>query len=167
MGNIVPLIPSVLVGAIAVALGSGVWSVGWAVIVAIPLISRYGFWENAMIRSELLAKHPDGGVLVGFVFDRQADWLDAHAEVGLITVKRQRVMIQTEERLVEVPLNKGTTFKRKFNIHQAIGLGGWIVIENEDLPILLIESRECDTMYASKRETDALFERLTKEKGGS
>ena len=167
MGNIVPLFPSVLVAACAAGLGFGIWSLGVGVLVAIPLISRYGFWENAEIRSELSEKFPQGGALVGFVFDRPADWLDAHAEVGLLTLGRQKLTIQTEERLVQIPLTSETQIGRQFNIHQLVGLGGWIRIENEGLPTLLIESREAETMYASNQKTAELYERLIQEKGGS
>lgn len=165
MGNLVPLFPSVIVAAIAAIFALGVWSLGLAVGVAIPLISRFGFWENAQIREELLDLHPKGGILVGFVFDRPADWLDAHAEVGLLTVARGKLVIRTEEREVRVELNKTTTIRRAFNIHQLIGLGGWIRLENDGATPLLIESREADTMFASKRLTAELFERLQKEKG--
>jgi hypothetical protein len=167
MGNIVPLLPSVLVAAFAAGLGLGIWSLGLGVLVAIPLISRYGFWENSEIRSELTEKLPRGGALVGFVFDRPADWLDAHAEVGLLTLGKKKLTIQTEERLVQIPLNSETQIGRQFNIHQLVGLGGWIRIENEGFTALLVESREAETMYANKLKTAELFERLIQEKGGS
>ncbi len=165
MGNIVPLVPSVLVAILGLRLG--VWGAGLGVIVAIPLISRFGFWENAQIRKELLNIYPQSGELVGLVHDREADLLDAHAEVGLLVVSNGAIRIQTQERLISVPLNSKTTIARQFNIHQLIGLGGWIKVINEGHPNLLIESRERDTMYASKLATHELFERLLKEKGGS
>ncbi len=167
MGNIVPLFPSVLVAACAAGLGLGVWSLGLGVLVAIPLISRYGFWENSEIRSELLEKFPEGGALVGFVFDRPADWLDAHAEVGLLTLAKKKLTIKTEERVVQIPFTPGTRIGTQFNIHQLVGLGGWIRLDNEGFPALLIESREAETMYASKLKTAELYERLIQEKGGS
>lgn len=167
MGNIVPLIPTALVVAVAGGLGLGVWSLGLGVLVAIPLISRFGFWENSQIRSELLAIYASDGLLVGFVFDRPADYLDAHAEVGLLTISRNKLKINSEERTIEVPINASTRITRQFNIHQLIGLGGWIRIQNEGLPDLRIESREQNTMFASKRKTNQLFGQLQKEKGGS
>ena len=165
MGNLVPLIPSVLVAIIGLRLG--VLGAGLGVVVAIPLISRFGFWENKQIRLELHQRYPQPGILVGFVFDKPADWLDAHAEVGLMCHRKGQVLIQTEDRLVVVPCNAKTIIGRQFNIHQLIGLGGWIKIENEGMQTLLIESREHDTMLASKGATKALFDKLQKEKGGS
>lgn len=167
MGNIVPLVPSAMVVAAAAGLGFGVWSLGFGVLTAIPLISRFGFWENSQIRSEMLALYPCGGLLVGFVFDRPADYLDAHAEVGLLTIRKGKLEIKSEDRTIEVPINANTRLTRQFNIHQLIGLGGWIRIQNEGFPDLRIESREADTMFASQRRTKVLFEQFQKEKGGS
>ncbi len=167
MGNFVPLVPSAVVASVAAGLGCGVWSLGVGVLVAIPLISRFGFWENAKIRSELLALYPQDGLLVGIVFDRSADYLDAHAEIGLLSLGEQKLKIRTEDRTVETPLNSTTRISRQFNIHKLIGLGGWILIQNDGFPDLRIESREADTMFASKLKTDELFQHLHKEKGGS
>jgi hypothetical protein len=82
-------------------------------------------------------------------------------------VAKKQLTIKTEERVVQIPFTPGTRIGTQFNIHQLVGLGGWIRLDNEGFPALLIESREAETMYASKLKTAELHERLTKEKGGS
>ena len=167
LGNFVPFAPSATAAILAAKLGLGIWSLAVAVLIAIPLISRYGFYENSQIREELAQKHPGQGDLVGFVFDRPADWLDAHAEVGFLNVRNRKIEVRTEDRLLTVPLTPNTRLSRGFNIHKIVGLGGWIVIDNDEVPTLKLESRSADTMYASKLRTAQLFERLRQEKGGS
>ena len=167
MGNIVPLVPSVICAVLGYGLGLGVWSIGLGAAVSLPLISRFGFWENALIRAELLEKFAKGGILVGIVYEQPADWLDAHAEIGLLNIEKSMIIVQTEEHRLKVPLNSQSSLRRKFNIHQLVGLGGWIVVSNPGVPDLLIESREADTMFQSKLRTNELFETVKKEKGGS
>lgn len=166
MGNLVPLAGALFATLVAAGLGLGIWSLIVGVSVGIPLISRYGFWENRQIREELESRFPHGGELVGFVYDRSADFLDAHAEVGLLYLPPGCIVLCTEHRTLRLPLNDKTAFGRKFNIHAAVGLGGWISIENAGHRPLLIESRAKDTMFAAKRCTNDLFERLSKAKGG-
>ncbi len=137
-----------LVGLVGVILGVAVCWIG---------INFLGFFENSKIEAELRARlKVDDGEMIGFVFDRRADALDAHAEIGLMHISGGSIRITTEERLLSLKIS---SVRREPNIHSLVGLGGWIRAET-DQGSIKIESRKYPTMLASARETNRLAERL-------
>lgn len=148
MGLLAGTIGYWLVGLVGVILGVAVCWIG---------INFLGFFENSKIEAELRAKlGSEDGELIGFVFDRPADALDAHAEVGLLQLSGGNIRIATEERSLNLRIS---SIRREPNIHSLVGLGGWIRAET-DQGSIKIESRKHPTMFASARETNRLAERL-------
>jgi hypothetical protein len=95
---------------------------------------------------------------VGFVYDQKPDYLDAHAEIGILEINQELLVLTTEDRTIQLPLKSLKGVKFGLNIHALIGLGGWIVLEFKHP--LKLESRKYSTMFKSAKRTRQLRREL-------
>jgi hypothetical protein len=159
LGNILPLSFGIVAAVVTIRYGLVIQCLS-AILVAWLGIATFGFYDNKQIKHELVEQIGETGELIGLVFDRPPSNLDAHAEIGLLRFQSEKLCITTEDRLIEVFRSEIESIQRGFNIHQLIGLGGWIVLHLSDARNLKIESRELNTMLMSQFRTKALFREI-------
>ena len=159
LGNLIPLGVALLVALVCFPLGffgQAIVGIGAAWLG----VSQWGFFENVKIERELRARLGSEGELIGFVYCRPPTALDAHAELGLMTILPDEIKVETEDESYLIRLADITNVDRQMNIHSLLGLGGWIALELETGRNFRFESRKYPTMYQSNRRTNELFAEL-------
>ncbi len=159
LGNLIPLGVALLIALVCFPLGF----FGQAIIgigAAWFGVSQWGFFENVKIERELRARLGSEGELIGFVYCRPPTALDAHAELGLLTIMADEIKIQTEDESYVLRLAQVTDVGRQMNIHSLLRLGGWIALELDTGRKFKFESRKFPTMYQSNRRTNEVFAEL-------
>ena len=159
MGNLVPLVFAVA-GAISTVRFGNFAAAITAIIAAWIGVNQVGFFANAIIDRELRQKTKAEGELIGFVFQNSPNGLDAHAEIGLLAVHEESLVIVTEDQSYQLTWKDIDSIKREFNIHSILGLGGWIVLNLQSGEKFKLESRKFNTMLKSRIRTKALIEEL-------
>ena len=123
-------------------------------------IDRFGFFENKKIDQELRIRTGADGELIGFVYRQPPTIYDAHAEIGLLRVTRNKVVIVSEDETIEFDRAEIVEISREKNIHSILLLGGWLVIKLSSGEVLKLESRKFNSMMISSMRTDALQDKI-------
>lgn len=161
MGNIIPLGMGTLVALLLPSTLAGFTEKGIVFVATSYVgIGLFGFFQNKKISSELrsITNKLESGEVVGFVYDQKPDYLDAHAEIGILEMNQELLVLTTEDRTIQLPLKSLKGVKFGINIHALIGLGGWIVLEFKHP--LKLESRKYSTMFKSAKRTRQLRREL-------
>ena len=159
LGNALPLGLGIAVGSVLFPFDAAIRSLA-AVVAAWIGVSQWGFFENSEIEQELRAKTLAEGELIGFVFKKNPTALDAHAEIGILTVSPKKLSVVTEDGKVEILRQDVTSITKLRNIHSLILLGGWVVLILADGAQFKFESRKHRTMWQSRKRTAILFEEI-------
>ena len=123
-------------------------------------ISQWGFFENTKIEQELRTKTNAKGELVGYVFKKNPTAMDAHAEIGILSIHSKKLVVVSEEEEIEILVKNVISITRQRNIHSLLFLGGWVVLSLADGAKFKLESRTHRTMWHSRKRTSILFEEL-------
>lgn len=119
-----------------------------------------GFFENSKIDRELREKLASDGELIGFVHLRSPTMLDAHAELGLLTISPNQLIIETEDESYVIRRSEILNIVSQMNIHSLICLGGWISLGLDNGTTFKFESRKFNTMIESRKRTKVLLSEL-------
>jgi hypothetical protein len=156
LGNLIPLGLGIVFFIASYRLGFA-WQSVIGVLVAWEGIDRWGFFDNDQIDKELRAKTQAEGELIGFVYEQSPTALDAHAEIGLLTIEPGLLTIVTEDTSYSILRSDVIEVKRRPNIHALLLLGGWISLELANGSSFRFESRKFRAMTWSRSRTRKLF----------
>lgn len=156
LGNLVPLLFGIAAGLVFFKLALVV-RVVIGIAAGILGVNLWGFYENKKIDRELRNLTRSEGELIGFVYKVPAGMLDAHAEIGILSIDDDQLQVVTEKGGIVLRRDDIVGLNRRRNIHSILFLGGWIVLELKNGSDFRFESRMFNTMHMSKLRTDQLF----------
>lgn len=156
LGNLIPLAAAGLAFVVSFPLGLG-WQCLFSILIAWVGVSQWGFYENKTIESELRERTGSNGELIGFVFKNPPTALDAHAEVGLMKIDDEFLVVVTEDETHSIHETEVLGVKRQMNIHSLLLLGGWVCLILADGSTFRFESRKYSTMLRSSLRTKQLL----------
>lgn len=125
--------------------------VGWI------CLNAFGLWGNDQMQAQLgriygrdRGQKSDRMVFVGYAKPGFRDALDPHQGIGFLIVHEDHLELYGETEQIQVPKSDITGFSFRKNMHSALLLGGWLVIEAGE-QTLFIEPRERVTLRGNRR----------------
>jgi hypothetical protein len=183
LGNLIPALfwlPPALAGLFQLLtkgqfIGTGLWLLILSTILGWLAVNQFGFFENGAMRRQLERilmaeerKLSSDSFFVGFASPTYSSMLDAHEDVGFLSVQADSLKFISESRTIEIFKSDVTEIRFRANVHSVIFLGRWISVEAKTggKPIrLLIEPREKSTLLGNRIFGSKLLAHLRKWKG--
>ena len=180
LGNLIPAlfwVPPAVIGLYQVVvksqfIGTGLWLLMLSTVLGWLAVNQFGFFENARMKKQLenILKVSGQEVgserfFVGFATPKFSSMLDAHEDVGFLSIYPDHISFVSELRSIE--LSKGDIHEVRFrpNVHSIILLGRWVSLEGKSGGKeirLLIEPRERTTLLGNRLYGTRLLHRLKK-----
>lgn len=136
-------------------------------------LNAFGLWGNDQMRAQLgriygreRGQKSDQMIFVGYAKPGFRDALDPHQGIGFLIIHPDHLELYGETEQITIPKSVIKGFSLRRNMHSALFLGGWLVIEAGE-NTLFIEPREKISLRGNRKYRGILKQELEKWKASN
>lgn len=133
-------------------------------------VNYLGLFANRQMMQELSHAKSENSIFVGFARPGSIGILDAHEDVGWLTVLPDKIQFAGERHKAEMLRNEIIGIRTRPNVHSILGLGRWVSIEGkrDGREIrMMVEPRQESSLIANKRLGNRMLTQLRAWQKGS